>query len=192
MEPTASPRVSRRLVLRGILALGAAFAGLSVWRHAIRYPTPSSTYQVLRPMHVVVLQAVGRVLYPGGHGMPTAHEAGFVQAFDDLLTRMPAVQRREVLAMVTVFEHGTTPFGMRSRRFSRLSHQGQEVYLRSWEQSRVYTRRAVSEALIVTSGMAYYGAPQVAEAMRYHARCPSDVDAPEPQGSQAGGQGGAL
>ena len=78
--------------------------------------------------------------------------------------------------MLLLFEHGTLAFGLRARRFTDLSVEAREQYLRRWETTRVYSRRMLATGLKTSMGTAYFAHPEVRERIGIHPTCGSPAD----------------
>ena len=96
---------------------------------------------------------------------------------DRMLADMRADKAFEFTTMLALFEHGTTAFGLRVKRFTDLDQKARERYLRRWERARVYSRRMLAAGLKTLLGIAYFAYPGVQEQLGIDRQCGSAADA---------------
>ncbi|MBM4371666.1 MAG: GMC family oxidoreductase N-terminal domain-containing protein, partial [Deltaproteobacteria bacterium] len=117
---------------------------------------------VLRPRELVVVRAIGEVLLPaGGPVTPSADAAGVTGYIDGYLAKIPARQRRLLRLLLAVIDWGAILLRPGLRRFTALSILERERYLRGWESSRLYFRRAAFTSLRAVFTMAYLADEEV-------------------------------
>ena len=136
--------LSRRELLRTGVggALLVAFGGL--------LPSGCQTYSpIARPLRflsrkefAVVTRAAVRIL---GFADERGDEiGGFI---DTLLADLPPTTQNQARLMLRVVEHRTHLFDLKPKRFTRLSPDEQDAYLRGWMESSLGARRLVFRAL---------------------------------------------
>lgn len=125
-----------------------------------------------------IVRALGQAMFPReAQGLPDGMESGLVDYVDDLLARSLPFERAQLRAMFQAWDRG---FGVWSGNpLGRLvTAPAEEVsdYLRSWEESPLYERRMLFEALRSVLLMGWFGSPKVQAEVGVSA--PEDVDAP--------------
>jgi hypothetical protein len=177
-------RLSRRALLRRSAAAAAlasaAGAGVFCAGHAGRYPEPSPacTLKFLAPREYAIVAALADTLFPPGNPIGLCGtEARVPEYVDRWLAAMQPDKAGEYRAMLLLFEHGTLAFGLRARRFTDLAQSARERYLRHWETSGIYARRALVGGLKTTLGFAYFAYPGVESRLGIARSCGAPADA---------------
>ncbi len=162
-------QISRRAMLRGsasgllLLAFGAVLPS-----GCRGYPSPPGPLSFFSDEEYAVFQAVARaILGLEDHDDETTKKVDVASEVDKLAARMGSSVRRDIRWMLRIFEHGTHLFDLQGRRFTRLSREDQEQYLRGWMESSLGARRMVFRALKLLSALGYYGLPQTWTAIGY-------------------------
>ncbi len=182
-RPDAKPRLSRRTLLRRGAVAGAACAAAGsglVAVHSRRYddPQPACALHYLAPGEYAILAALANALFPPGNPIGLAGtDARVPEYIDRMLAGMRADKAAEFKTMLLLFEHGTTAFGLRVKRFTDLDRHARERYLRRWERARVYSRRMLAAGLKTMLGIAYFAYPGVQERLGIERTCGTAADA---------------
>lgn len=112
-------------------------------------------YEVLTAAEVRVVQALGRAIFPDNGRLPSADEADLVGYIDRYLTWIPASERALVRVMFAAFGANVL-LVPRSRRGD---------WIAAWENSRIYYRRVLFQALRSVFTLAYFSNPEVERRM---------------------------
>ncbi len=183
-RPDARPRMTRRTVLKragAVAAVGAAgSAGWLAQSHGRRYedPQPACELKYLGAREYAIVAALANSLFPPGNSIGFAGtDARVPEYIDRMLDDMRPDKASEFTTMLLLFEHGTTAFGLRARRFTDLPQKSRENYLRRWERARVYSRRMLATALKTVLGIAYFAHPDVQARLGMYRMCGSAADA---------------
>jgi Gluconate 2-dehydrogenase subunit 3 len=166
--------LSRRELLRTGVggALLVAFGGL--------LPSGCQTYSpIARPLRflsrkefAVVTRAAVRIL-----GLPDERGDEIGGFIDTLLADLPPTTQNQARLMLRVVEHGTHLFDLKPKRFTRLSPDEQDAYLRGWMESSLGARRLVFRALKTLAALGYYAQPTAWEPIAYDGPWLGRVDA---------------
>jgi len=154
---TRMAAVSRRSFLRWT----AVSAGLlTVSRLRLAPPaaaTSAGCARVLTPSQAEILTVVvERMVYSGSPEMPAVRDTAAIATIDQALLQLDAPTQSQVGWLITLFEWGPPVFQFKLRRFTTLSAEEQDAYLRDWATSRVETRRIAFQALKNLSVLGYY------------------------------------
>lgn len=148
--------ISRRSVLRGsasgvllLLLAGLMPAGCR------GYPSPPAPLHFFSDEEYAIFQAVARAIL----GLED-EDVDVAVEVDRLASSMGRSVRRDIRWMLRIFEHGTHLFDLKGKRFTRLTRQDQEQYLRGWMQSSLGARRMVFRVLKLLAALGYYGMSQ--------------------------------
>jgi len=154
---TLEREIGRRSVLRGSVSGLLLFALGSLMPSGCRgYPPPPVPLRFFSDEEYAIFQAVARAIL--GLGQEGTVDVAF--QVDRLAYRMGGSVRRDIRWLLRIFEHGTHLFDLKGRRFTRLSRNDQEQYLRGWMQSSLGARRMVFRALKLLAALGYYGLPE--------------------------------
>ncbi len=185
-RPDARPRLSRRTLLRrgaaiGLVgaATGATVVGIG---HVGQYAEaePACELLSLSRREYNIVAALADSLFPPGNSIGlSGREARVPEYIDRMLAGMRPDKATEFRTMLALFEHGTTAFGLRVRRFTDLPQKARERYLRRWERARVYSRRMLAAGLKTMLGIGYFAYPAVQERLGVDRTCATPADAAE-------------
>lgn len=166
--PAGDARVSRRAFLRGSL-LGSAALGVGAALPAgcVTYPEPASKMASLNAKEQAILAAISRAIVGTPEGFPDPVESGTVERLDGILSQLPEEIRDQFSLLLNFFEHATPLFGAGLSRFTRLSPERQERYVRSWMDSRLRFRQMAFAALKMFVQLSYYAGEKTWRALRY-------------------------
>jgi len=183
-RPSASSKISRRTILRRAGIAAGAVAGASALAfglgHGGRYDAvqPACELIYLRKREYTIVAALADTIFPPGNEIGlSGTEARVPEYIDRWLEGQGEAKAGEFRMMMMLFEHGTAAFGLRVRRFTNLSTQAQENYLRRWETTRLYSRRMLAMALKSALGIAYFAHPEVQKRIGIQHRCATPADA---------------
>jgi hypothetical protein len=117
----------------------------------------SRPLQVLSPVEVKIVAALGQTMYPREGGIPIdAAQARAIEYVDAWLAAIPTRERALVRLMFVMFEVSMPLFGpSRTKTFTRADPRAQYEYLTAWETSRFYFRRASMYGLRSVFALAY-------------------------------------
>jgi hypothetical protein len=156
--------IGRRSVLRGSASGLLLFAlGGLVPSGCRGYPSAPVPLRFFSDEEYAIFQAVARAIL--GLGEEGTIDVAF--QVDRLAFRMGRSVQRDIRWMLRIFEHGTHLFDLKGRRFTRLSRDDQEQYLRGWMQSSLGARRMVFRALKLLAALGYYGLPETWSTIGY-------------------------
>jgi hypothetical protein len=155
------------LLLALLLACVIAYA---TWRLFLGYPRPPRCYSLLAAREVAFIDSVAAAVFPPGGGIPiSGADAELPSYVDSYLGLLPAHLRRQVRAMLMLFEQATfffpAPGPKGRRRFSGLSPEQRMAVLTGWSESRVFLRRLAFTALRAVLTMGYLGHPRAMRAV---------------------------
>jgi hypothetical protein len=126
------------------------------------YPTPPVPLKFLTAQEYATFQAIARAT------LGLEDEAVDVAAeVDRQVERMSPTLQRDIHWILRIFEHGTHLFDLKGKRFTRLSREDQEHYLKGWMESSLGARRIVFRGLKLLSALGYYGLPETWRAIGY-------------------------
>ncbi|MFT3767084.1 MAG: pyridoxal-phosphate dependent enzyme [Minicystis sp.] len=161
LESPAPALLTRRRVILGLAAVAAA--GIVV-RTSGYAALPGFPGEVLSTWQAHVLRAAAEALLPPDTGPDPI--AAIPANVDRYLTGMPPKVKREAKAMLALIEHGTTLFGGKLPRFSRISAADREAYLNRLEaRGGLYSQ--ASRALRDLVMLGYYQQPSTWPALGY-------------------------
>jgi hypothetical protein len=161
-------------------AVAAAGTGVVAFQHGHLYdePTPACELRYLQRREYAILAALSNALFPPGNSIGlSGTDARVPEYIDRMLADMRADKAVEFKTMLLLFEHGTTAFGLRVKRFTDLDQVARERYLRRWERARVYSRRMLAAGLKTLLGIAYFAYPGVQERLGIEKTCGTAADA---------------
>lgn len=145
----------RRLLQTGFGgALLLAFGAVLPTGCARYSPVERSLRFLTRKEYAVVTQAAVRIL-----GLPDDARESLGGFIDGLLADLPPTSQTQARLMLRVVEHGTHLFDLKPRRFTRLTPQEQDAYLRGWMDSTLGARRVIFRALKTLAALGYYAQP---------------------------------
>jgi hypothetical protein len=183
-RPSASSGISRRTILRRAGIAAGAVAGASALAfglgHGGRYDPvePAATLIYLKKREYTIVAALADTIFPPGNDIGlSGTDARVPEYIDRWLEGQDEARAGEFRMMMMLFEHGTAAFGLRVRRFTNLSTQARENYLRRWETTRLYSRRMLAMALKSALGIAYFAHPEVQKRIGLQHRCATPADA---------------
>ncbi len=183
-RPSASSKISRRTILRRAGIAAGAVAGASALAfglgHGGRYDAiePACELIYLRKREYTIVAALADTIFPPGNDIGlSGTDARVPEYIDRWLEGQGEAKAGEFRMMMMLFEHGTAAFGLRVRRFTNLSTQARENYLRRWETTRLYSRRMLAMALKSALGIAYFAHPEVQKRIGMQHRCATPADA---------------
>ena len=135
-------QLSRRAFLRGSL-LGSAALGVGALLPAgcDSYPVPAAKSAVLSDKQHAILSAISRAIIGAPEGFPDPVESGTVARLDGILAQLPEEIRDQFKLLLNFFEHATPIFGAGLGRFTSLSPERQQKYVRSWMESSLRFRQ---------------------------------------------------
>jgi len=165
------------LLLALLLACVIAYA---TWRLFLGYPRPPRSYSLLAAREVAFIDSAAAAVFPPGGGIPiSGADAELPSYVDSYLGSLPAHLRRQVRAMLMLFEQATIFFPASGRggrrRFSSLSSEQRVEVLQGWSGSSLFLRRLAFTALRAVLTMGYLGHPV---AMRFVQMAPFDFPSP--------------
>ncbi|MCB0219512.1 MAG: GMC family oxidoreductase [Chrysiogenetes bacterium] len=161
-------RLSRRAFLRGSL-LGSAALGVGALLPAgcDSYPVPAAQSAVLSDKQHAILSAISRAIIGAPEDFPDPVESGTVARLDGILSQLPEEIRDQFKLLLNFFEHATPIFGAGLGRFTSLSPERQEKYVRSWMESLLRFRQMAFAALKMFVQLSYYAGDKTWRALRY-------------------------
>jgi len=149
--------VSRRAFLRWT----AVSAGLLTVSR-LRLPPPvaaacASGTPVLTPAQTEILTViVERMVYSGAPDMPAVRDTRALETIQQALVQLDSATQSQLSWLITLFEWAPPLLQLKLHRFTKLSPDEQDAYLRDWATSHVETRRIAFQALKNLSVLGYY------------------------------------
>lgn len=134
--------------------------------------------QVLTAAEARILKALGQAMFPReARGLPDGIEAGIVDYVDGLMAMALPLERVQLRGMLQLYDRGFAAYaGKPTARLVDAEPEDVHDYLRSWEESPIYTRRMMFEALRSVAVMGYFGSDVVN--LEVGVSAPPDPDAP--------------
>jgi hypothetical protein len=164
--------VTRRSLLKKGLLGGVLLAGggaLALWSRGTVMVAPKTKLSVFSEAEFSVIVAIADRIVPAGGEFPSPREVQVAEKVDaNVATLHPAVQK-ELKQGVGLFE-GALPgflFDQRIAPFTQLDPAGQDRALEAWRDSSLAIRRSLFMVFKALTAGAYYGSPEVYEAMGY-------------------------
>jgi gluconate 2-dehydrogenase subunit 3-like protein len=158
--PDAEPLLtwSRRSFLR-YTAVSAGLLALSRLRvaPALAAAPVSPQLQVLTAREADILTAiVERMVLNGDPSMPAVRETHAIAVIDQTLLQLDSSLQSQLRWLLTVFEWGPPLLQLKLQRFTNLSLEERDDYIRDWATSRFETRQLAFRALKNLSMLGYY------------------------------------
>lgn len=151
-------RVTRRRFLE-LSAAGSAALGLSglLPSGCATYPSPPSGLKVLNGKEYSVLKALAARLIPRGGAFPAgAEDVDVARLLDDFMAGEDEENQKQFKTALALFEHGPLFFSFTPGRFTDLSDEGKDDYIRGWATSRLGLRRTIYTAFKKATFMTFY------------------------------------
>ncbi|MFQ5458158.1 MAG: gluconate 2-dehydrogenase subunit 3 family protein [Myxococcota bacterium] len=164
-----SLEVSRRGFLKGTLAGSALLAGSSLLpQGCARYAPPGAPLEVFDAKEFAVLAAAAdRIVGEGLAPEPSPSEAGVAAQIDAAFAFAPGGVQSQVKQMLQIFEHGTQIFFFSFKRFTELTPEEKDDYIRTWMDSGLAFRKTVFWAMKKIAFAFYYSTPAVWPSIDY-------------------------
>lgn len=166
--------VSRRSFIKvGILGGAVLVAGYGATKQLGSYEAAPKKFKELTDKEYAVIQAMGDVFFPkGAAGTPlSGSEAQVADYIDNHLANLKPGNKTLTRALFAAIEHSTIVFGLTFKKFTQLSPQKQEEFLRGWETSGIYLRRQLAMSSKAIMAAAYFADPQVREHFGFRSVC---------------------
>jgi hypothetical protein len=157
--------VSRRTLLRGGIAVGAALAVAG----GVRLAPPEMGRLVLSATEATIVAAIALTMFPGRNFPVDGLEAGVVDAVDGIVSNLRPIHAAGFRYLLRGLEWGAV--ASHGARFSRLNEDSRREVLTVWMQPDPLPRRIASDSLKMVMGMAYFGNRQVREHIGYRSMC---------------------
>lgn len=112
--------------------------------------------------------------------LPRPADTIALESILEFVDTFPEPRRRQIRQILAIFEAGSQLLGPngRHRRFTELDDDAADVYLRSWEQSRLPPRRAVFRALKSICMVGYWSQPETWGSIGYSLEQNPGLDTP--------------
>ena len=152
-----SEETTRRAFLKGLLILASATTFGTFLPGCGGYIEPPEGLRFLDKKRYNVMKAFAvRVLPPDGAFPEGAMDTGVLEFFDGFVaTDYPEVQK-DLKKAITLLEHGTLLLNFKFKRFTKLTVDEQDEYLRTWEDSRIALLRGAMIGLKRLCFMGFY------------------------------------
>lgn len=158
--------LDRRTVLRGGLAVGAAFLVAG----AVTLPGAGAGLLTLSTRERELVEAMAVVLFPGTHFPLDGVQADVVVQIDRILADdVSAVAATGFRYVLRAIEIGT--LASHGRRFSDLPTPEQQHILDAWAAPGLLPRRLAFDGVKMMFGMAYFRHPEIQAHMGYRSAC---------------------
>jgi hypothetical protein len=158
----------RRLLIGGASSVALLGLGALLPAGCRSYPKPEADLLVFNAMEYAILNAAAaRLLGVPAKVGPDASQVDVAANIDRLVSTWDAEAQRQLRTMLRLFEHGTYLFDLQRKRFTRLSGEQQDLYLRGWMNSTLGIRRAVFRAIKALVALGFYQDPRVWRRLGY-------------------------
>lgn len=165
-------QVTRRSFLsKGIIG-GALLTGggaASLWMRGTVLVDPRAPLKVLSRREYSVLVAIADRMTPGGDGFPSPRQVQVAEKVDANIAGLHPANVAELKQGLVLFESALAGFlfDRRITPFTQLDGEDQDRVIDAWRDSRVAIRRSLFKAFKSLTTAAYYGSPEVYEAIGY-------------------------
>lgn len=134
--------------------------------------------KVLTAAEARIARVLGQAIFPReAKGLPDGHQARVVAYLDELLAAALPFERTQLRGLLQLMDRGFGAFaGSPTARMVDADLDQVEAWLRSWEESPLYTRRMLLEAVRSLYLMAWFGSPDVRQELAIDTA--PDPDAP--------------
>lgn len=134
--------------------------------------------KVLTAAEARIARVLGQAIFPReAQGLPDGHEARVVDYLDELLAVALPFERTQLRGLLQLMDRGYGAFaGSPTARMVDADIDQVEAWLRSWEESPIYSRRMLLEAVRSLYLMAWFGGDAVRDQIGVSAA--PDPDAP--------------
>lgn len=158
----------RRFLTGGASSLAWLALGALLPAGCRSYPTPEAELQVFDATEYAIMNAAAARLLgvPGKVGSEVG-QIDVAANVDRLVAAWDAEAQRQLRTMLRVFEHGTYLFDLQRKRFTKLSADQQDLYLRGWMSSTLGVRRTVFRAIKALASFGMYPDPRVWRRLGY-------------------------
>jgi Gluconate 2-dehydrogenase subunit 3 len=166
--------VSRRgFIKAGIIGGAVLVVGYGATRQLGSYAAAPKKFKELTDKEYAIIQAMADIYFPkGAGGTPkSGSEAAVAEYVDNHLANLRPGNKKLTRALFMAFEHTTIVFGLTFKKFTQLSPEKQEKFLRGWEQSSIYLRRQLAMSAKAMLAAAYFADPQVRQHFRFISVC---------------------
>ncbi len=124
--------------------------------------SPPGRKSVLRSREKKIVTACAEVLLPAGGAIPVSGlDAGVVDYFDDMLSKVPPMTRVLLRGLLQLVEHSPTVYGPLKRPVTRLGAEDRRKVIARLMVSRSYLVRTAFLGLRTVLTIAYFGNEQV-------------------------------
>ncbi len=182
-----APFDRRRLLTGGASGVALLALGALLPVGCRSYPSPEADLRVFNAMEYSILNAAAvRLLGVPGKVGSEAGQVDVAANIDRLVASWDAEAQRQLRTMLRLFEHGTYLFDLQRKRFTKLSADQQDLYLRGWMSSTLGVRRTVFRALKVLAALGFYPDPRVWRRLGYDGPWLGRVYVPPRPGTEPG------
>ncbi len=127
---------------------------------------------VLSPRQYKILSVFSDRLIPrGGAFSLGALDVGVAEDIDRMVSNLDQTIQMGLKMFILLFEYSTFFFTRKFKRFTRLSPEDQESYLKGWESSRFYLRRLPFFLLKLLCLSIFYSDERVGKDVGYEPTC---------------------
>lgn len=172
-EPSRSGLSRRQLLVRGVLATGAAFLGGFTLRYGPTFlSAPALGRRVLTAREEGIVRALLDTFFPRGADLPPADDGFILPRLDAYLAGTDADARLLFRAMLHVVEDSAVL--SEGARFTRLDPAARARLVRYWELTPMYLRRMAFKSVKLLCAMPYFEQADVRREMGWFLGCAPD------------------
>ena len=126
----------------------------------------ASVLRAFSPREARILEAVAaRMVETGEAHPPQVPLEDILASMDGYVAGLPPHMQDNLRWALRAFQWGPLVFTRKPRRFTGLSTEDRDTYIRSWAESRFGTRRRVFRALRDLAYLGYYSQPPAQESI---------------------------
>lgn len=160
---SAPGEILHSLTRRSFLRYTAIAGGLATLARLPSLAPPAAAATAPAALHVlnadeaeILTAIVERMVYSGDPAMPAVRDTQAVATIDATLLELDPDVVSQFRWLLTLFQYGPPVFDLSFSKFTSLSPELQDEYIRGWATSRFQTRRIAFRALKNLSMLGYY------------------------------------
>ena len=177
----------RRFLTGGVSGVALLAVGTLLPAGCRSYPTPDADLRIFDATEYAIMNAAAaRLLGVPGRVGSDSGQIDVAANVDRLVSAWDVEAQRQLRTMLRLFEHGTYLFDLQRKRFTRLSAEQQDLYLRGWMSSTLGVRRTVFRAIKALASLGFYPDPRVWRRLGYDGPWLGRVYVPERSSAEPG------
>ena len=177
----------RRFLTGGASSVALLAVGTLLPAGCRSYPTPEAELRVFDATEYAIMNAAAaRLLGAPDRVGSDSGQIDVAANIDRLVAAWDVEAQRQLRTMLRLFEHGTYLFDLQRKRFTKLSADQQDLYLRGWMSSTLGVRRTVFRAIKALASLGFYPEPRVWRRLGYDGPWLGRVYVPGRSGAEPG------